>query len=1221
MAFEFRSRRPSKTRRTLRKEHLLLLVLMVIDASIVSMHSNIAAASTAKVGQLSAGLTVGPCNSYLAIQVAPDGSFNQGAHPDPSSCGVGSGSFNLSYKWPGSPGTSFDTLRIDGQDLVYGSTGTQLSPPTDTTPTTNQSSWQVTPTVKATQTLSIVTGPSTGNPDTALISYDITNTDTASHQIGMRDMIDTMLNGNDGAPFFIPGAGGVTTEMEFNGASVPQYWQAFYSLTSSSQYSSQGTLVGGGATPPDRFVVASWPQIDRTLFDYTVTPGEAVTGDSAVGVYWMPRTLTPGATLHLATLYGLSGFTQDLTPPLALLVTAPASLSATNSGTYTPNPFTVSAFTQNVGVATATATTLSLGLPSGLTLAPGQSPTFSIGDLGPGATAQTSWQVLASPQTSASVLNYSVTAAATNAPSKVLSRAIAIPATLGGMNCGPQGGTPPGYLGVRAIEIVQTIQDWCGTVPLVANKSTIARLHFQAPTGVTGPAAPVSGVLIAIQNGQELPYSPLQPDNAGRAIVPSSNPEAVRGDLNSTLNFTLPASWTAAGSISLDFSIFTRPREPIACPVDATFSNPSFCSVTATFNPATNPRFVIVPVSVTYNGVSYTPDGWEVQEVVSRLLLLYPTARVDALSRPYVEQCRIDPNGCDLGFLGRNHIARKDWSANLLNDLGQQRRDDGVDDRIYLGLVKDFQGAFAALGSGAAYESSDVSWTLAADSGGEFANDWLPYRNEAAHEIGHDLGLTHPQGPGSGSLCLNEPADPIPQPSSPFTVHVSAADYTPPSGLASFFPYSSVFPYQLAYALGPMNSGPDAEIWGLDTREYQRGDGLRAVISPLNTFDYMSYCLGLRSFSAGGDWQWTTASNYEYLLDCQIPLRFNSVPGALGCNSFTPHSATSLPAAQAPAARGSGQTLLVEGLLDTSTDLVSFDPVYRSHVMQASSTGTGPYSIEVRDAQGTVLSQTHFSPKPADISFSAGGVGSDAAFSAVLADSPQAREITVSHSAAVIGAVAADAIAPKVTVTASSPSPGPGSVTVRWASVDADSADLSAWIEFSADGGQNWQTLSTHATGHSLTIDSRRLRGTTDALFRVSVSDGFWSGTDTTARPLTIPASPPTVSIDSPVSGRTYRMGEMIVASGSAMDPQDGELSGTALSWRIDGKDVGSGSTLNYPITHLDYGRHRLVLVGVDTAGQTATANITINVANPCDMDSMGQYGVFVGVSSCAFPG
>jgi hypothetical protein len=363
------------------------------------------------------------CNNFMAIQVdSTNGRFNQGAFPDPSSCGALTGSFNISFDWPGSPGTSFSTLRVDGQDYVYGSSGSVDSPPTNVDPSTNQSAWNVTPDIKVAQTLKIVSGPSTGNPDTALIEYEITNTGSTAHDVGLRVMIDDMLNGNDGAPFFIPGTGIVTTEKEFTGAAVPEYWQAFYSLSSSGSMSSQGTLSGGLATRPDRFVIASWPSIDGTNFDYTPT-GQDVTSDSAVAAYWNPQTLQPGETLTFATLYGMSGFSQDLGPPLALSVTGPASLTR-SSGGYSPNPFTVSADVQNISGATATAASMTLSVPPGLSLAPAETATHQLGDLQPGQTGSTSWQVVAAEQSSDLTETYTVAVDATNGYHKTVNRNI-----------------------------------------------------------------------------------------------------------------------------------------------------------------------------------------------------------------------------------------------------------------------------------------------------------------------------------------------------------------------------------------------------------------------------------------------------------------------------------------------------------------------------------------------------------------------------------------------------------------------------------------------------------------------------------------------------------------------------------------------------------------------------------------------------------------------------
>ena len=252
----------------------------------------------------------------MRFKVTSNGRFNQGALPDPSTCGASPSSYNLSYAWPSSPGTSYSTVRVDGRDYVYGSVGAQVAPPTNISPTVNRSDWTVGPGISATQMLSIVAGPSTANADTALISYDLTNNDTVPHTVALRVLIDTMLNNNDGAPFFVPGTGAVTTEQDYTGAEVPAFWDAFDSLTNTA-FAAEGTLAGPGVTTPDRVVIARWPQIVGMMYDYTVTPGAHVTGDSAVATYWSPRTVSPGATIHLATMYGLtsSGGTPPRPPP------------------------------------------------------------------------------------------------------------------------------------------------------------------------------------------------------------------------------------------------------------------------------------------------------------------------------------------------------------------------------------------------------------------------------------------------------------------------------------------------------------------------------------------------------------------------------------------------------------------------------------------------------------------------------------------------------------------------------------------------------------------------------------------------------------------------------------------------------------------------------------------------------------------------------------------
>ena len=79
----------------------------------------------------------------------------------------------------------------------------------------------------------------TGRADTGMYKYTVTNVGGTSHSVGIRIMVDTMVAGNDGAPFRVPGVGDVWRESEFASGNMPQYWQAFESLTD-TRYVAQG---------------------------------------------------------------------------------------------------------------------------------------------------------------------------------------------------------------------------------------------------------------------------------------------------------------------------------------------------------------------------------------------------------------------------------------------------------------------------------------------------------------------------------------------------------------------------------------------------------------------------------------------------------------------------------------------------------------------------------------------------------------------------------------------------------------------------------------------------------------------------------------------------------------------------------------------------------------------------------------------------------------------
>lgn len=371
-------------------------------------------------------VSMGPSSAF--IEVAIDDVTGQFTMGEPNGGPI------LLYGHP-NPWSTFTTIRVDGTDYVNRNSpggesvtwGAQVQPPT-TTGNTSEGIWQVgTTPIQVHQIITLVTGSSTGNPDTYLIQYKLVNTDTAAHIVGCRIMFDTDLDNNDGAPFQVPGTGSVTLEQEWAGAVVPPYFFVFNDLTTPS-VTTEGSLTSGAVNPlPDKFQIAAWPNVYSTSFDYTVDPSATITNDSAYNVFWMSHDLAGGSNVTFGTYYGLGGINVDNQPPLVTALTAPEALECVNS-LYTPNPFTISLYVSNTtpGVAvTVTGITATLALPPGLVLASG-TLAQSIPDEAPGDSKLVSWQVRADGSATGP-LSYSIQLNSANAGNKTLTKSVTVP--------------------------------------------------------------------------------------------------------------------------------------------------------------------------------------------------------------------------------------------------------------------------------------------------------------------------------------------------------------------------------------------------------------------------------------------------------------------------------------------------------------------------------------------------------------------------------------------------------------------------------------------------------------------------------------------------------------------------------------------------------------------------------------------------------------------------
>ncbi len=331
------------------------------------------------------------------------------------------------------PWTSYTTIRVGNENWVFGGTtarragrdgryGEVVQQPriTDNAIVTV---WQTGP-IEVTQKLSLVRSSTTGLMDSARIEYQVHNTDTVSHLVGVRAMLDTMLGQNDGAPFRVEDRA-LLTDTVFYGNEMPGFWQAFDSL-SDPQVMAQGTLSGAEVTTPDRVYFTNWGSLADEMWNFNFQPGRDFTRkgefelDSAIALFWDPVPLQPNETRSYVTHYGLGGVT--LAPgDLSLGVTSPSRVTADS---HHRQSFPIIAYIENTGAGEARDVTAKISLPAGLSLVEGTAQK-RLGDLDVGETIQTSWQVIPA-EDARGTLGYEVRVEAINAESNQVSRSLEV---------------------------------------------------------------------------------------------------------------------------------------------------------------------------------------------------------------------------------------------------------------------------------------------------------------------------------------------------------------------------------------------------------------------------------------------------------------------------------------------------------------------------------------------------------------------------------------------------------------------------------------------------------------------------------------------------------------------------------------------------------------------------------------------------------------------------
>lgn len=216
-------------------------------------------------------------------------------------------------------------------------------------------------------------------------------------------------------------------------------------------------------------------------------------------------------------------------------------------------------------------------------------------------------------------------------------------------------------------------------------------------------------------------------------------------------------------------------------------------------------------------------------------------------------------------------------------------------------------------------------------------------------------------------------------------------------------------------------------------------------------------------------------------------------------------------------------------------------------------------------------------------------------FSAVAPDA-SAASVDVVRDGAVVAHRTRSAHAPSVQLTAPQPGAvvGRGSaVALSWRAADPDHDRLTVTIEYSADAGRHWKTVSVGADTGRASLPSRLLTAARDARLRLRVCDGF-NETSVTSGAFRSVGAPPAVTITSPGERTRIADDASLTLRGEAYDDAARSIPAAGLRW-FDGHTLlGRGTSI--AVTGLRPGPHAIRLVARDGAGRTGAAAVSVQV-------------------------
>ena len=705
------------------------------------------------------------------------------------------------------------------------------------------------------------------------------------------------------------------------------------------------------------------------------------------------------------------------------------------------------------------------------------------------------------------------------------------------------------------IEVTQALQNWRNDIPLVENKDTYVRVFFAVSDSYG--LRDISGRLSGTRNGQSLKHSGMRARNVKTKTWPID--QLARKRISTSLNFRLPKSWRR-GTVTLTFEA----DKEILCAEYYTQVDSKSCSVEVTFQPAKVPDIIYFNVIwQDASGNQHSTNTSQIKELKRRLRALFPTAsltkhRIRKIDRTIENPLPTDPTA---GLLARlmairsndNCFPQPPYSCNT----------------IYHAVLAGTKGGGKA--NMAPYTAVDPLYSTAQESWSDPAFGSYPAfgKYTHAHEIAHNLFIHHPVNQNIfGTATIQVQIIP--------GVYENRTVQLGPCGESAYLP-ASTFPYIYKIDNNPKHKAYIGPMWDKDRVVHEEifygfDTYMQWPISPYDHFELMSYC--------GPNFRWVSQDTYAKLWS------------AIGNTWKKTITSTRAGAADK-------EYLLVRGSVDIVRDTAEFMPFGKiSAAPDLLMPTTGEYLLSLTDVAGNIIAEQPFDlelPEVDTVDINPW----EAPFLIPIVADPEIERVAVMHNGNTLALMSSSANPPVVQLI--HPNGGEifseDSVLVEWSGNDVDGDTLSYVIQYSADGGDTWQTIDVDRTEPHYEIDRTLLRGSNNGMIRVKASDGFHTATDESDNVFSVANHSPEVVIISPLTNTSYSGDQIIFFEAETYDIEDVEFLESSISWHssLDG-ELATGALITIMANELSPGEHRITLEAEDTGGIVVNASVLVRI-------------------------